>query len=200
MRKLIWMMGLSVDGYMEGPNREIDWHMVDDELFGHMVGWLGGVGGFLEGRITYELMAQFWPTADQDPAATPDFVEFARIWRDMPKVVYSRTLERAEWNATVVHDVVPAEVLALKAAPGGDLVLGGAVLGAEFARRDLIDEYRLYVHPVVIGRGRPMLRPSDAKVALRLTETHAFNNGVVMLRYDRLPSGSVGRLTAEEDT
>ena len=91
-------------------------------------------------------------------------------------------------------------MLALKAQPGGDLVLGGAVLGAEFARRDLIDEYRLYVHPVVIGRGRRMLQPPDAKVALRLIETHAFGNGVVMLRYDRRPLGSLGQLTAEEDT
>ena len=187
MRKTVWMMSVSVDGYMEGPNREIDWHMVDDELHGHMNGWLAGAGGFLEGRVTYELMAQFWPTADQDPAATATVVEFAQIWRDMPKVVYSRTLERADWNARVVHDVLPDEVLALKAQPGGDLVLGGAYLGAEFARHDLIDEYRLYVHPVVIGRGRPMLRPSDAKVPLGLIESHTFSNGVVLLRYERRP-------------
>jgi dihydrofolate reductase len=148
-------------------------------------GWLARAGSFLEGRVTYELMEEFWPTADQDPAAPPPIVEFAQIWRDMPKVVYSRTLERAGWNATVVRHVVPAEVLALKAQPGGDLVLGGADLGAEFARHDLIDEYRLYVHPIVIGRGKPMLRPSDAKVPLRLIETHTFGNGVVLLRYER---------------
>jgi dihydrofolate reductase len=183
------MMTVSVDGYMEGPNRDINWHMVDDELFRHMNGWLGGIGGLLEGRVTYELMAQYWPTADQDPAATPMVIEFAHLWRDLPKVVYSRTLERAEWNATVVHDVVPAEVLALKAQTGGDLVLGGSDLGAEFARQDLIDEYRLYVHPMVIGRGTPMLRPSDAKVSLQLIETQTFGNGVVMLRYERRPAG-----------
>ena len=192
MRKIIWMMSVSVDGYMEGPNREIDWHMVDDELHRDFNGWLAGAGGFLEGRVTYELMAQFWPTADQDPTAPPAVVEFARIWRDMPKVVYSRTLDRADWNATVVHDVVPAEVLALKTQPGGNLVLGGADLGAEFARHDLIDEYRLYVHPVVIGRGRPMLRPSDAKVPLELIETRTFGNGVVMLRYERRRSRATG--------
>jgi dihydrofolate reductase len=187
VRKIIWTMSVSVDGYMEGPNHEIDWHMVDDELFRHMMGWLAGAGGFLEGRITYELMAEFWPIADQDPAATLTVVEFARIWRNMPKVVYSRTLERADWNATVVHAVVPDEVLALKAQLGGDLVLGGANLAAEFARHDLIDEYRLYIHPLVIGRGTPMLRPSDAKLPLRLIETHTFGNGVVMLRYQRHP-------------
>ena len=189
MRKLIWLSGVSVDGYMEGPNREIDWHLVDEEVHAHFNEWLGRAGGFLEGRVTYELMAAFWPTADQDPAATPTIVEFARIWRDMPKVVYSRTMHRAGWNATVVHDVVPAEVLALKAQPGGDLVIGGADLAAEFVRHDLIDEYRLYVHPVLIGRGHPMLRPSDATVPLRLVETHAFGNGVVMLRYERHRSG-----------
>ena len=133
----------------------------------------------------YELMATYWPTADHDPGAAPTIVEFARIWRAMPKLVYSRTLEQADWNATIVRDVVPEEVLALKAQPGGDLVLGGADLASAFVCHDLVDEYRLYVHPVVIGRGTPMLRPSDAKVALRLVETHAFSNGVVLLRYER---------------
>jgi dihydrofolate reductase len=187
VRKIIWTISVSVDGYMEGPNHDIGWHMVDDDLHGHFNRWLADAGAFLEGRVTYELMADFWPTADDDPAATPTIVEFARIWRDMPKIVYSRTLERADWNATVVRDVVPAEVLALKAQPGGDLVLGGADLAAEFARHDLIDEYRVYVHPVVIGRGTPMLRPSDAKVPLRLIETHTFGSGVVLLRYHRRP-------------
>lgn len=190
MRRIIWLMSVSVDGYMEGPNHDLSWHMVDDEVHRHLNGWLGGAGGFLEGRVMYELMADFWPTADQDPNATPVVAEFARIWRDVPKVVYSRTLERADWNATVVHDVVPADVLALKAQPGGDLVLGGAQLGAEFARHDLIDEYRIYIHPVVIGRGTQMLRPSDARVPLRLAETHTFSNGVVMLRYERRSSSS----------
>ena len=182
-------MSVSVDGYMEGPNREIDWHMVDDELHRHMNGWLARAGAFLEGRATYELMEEFWPSADQDPAPLPPIVEFAQIWRGMPKVVYSRTLDRAGSNATVVHDVVPAEVLALKAQPGGDLVVGGGDLGAEFARHDLIDEYRLYIHPIVIGRGKQMLKPSDAKVPLRLVETHTFGNGVVLLRYERHSSG-----------
>src|SRR6516164_4637654 len=124
------MISVSVDGYMEGPNHNIEWHMVDEELHRHMNDWLVGAGGFLEGRVAYELMAEFWPTADQDPAATPTVIEFARIWRDMPKVVYSRTLEAAGWNATVAHDVVPTEVLALKAQPGRYIVLGGSDLGA----------------------------------------------------------------------
>jgi len=112
-------------------------------------------------------------------------VEFARIWRDKPKIVFSRTLERADWNTTVVRDLVPEEVMELRAQPGGDLVLGGADLAAAFMRHDLIDEYRLYVHPVLIGRGKPLFRSSDAKINLRLAETRAFGNGVVLLRYQR---------------
>jgi dihydrofolate reductase len=92
-------------------------------------------------------------------------VEFARIWRDMPKIVFSRTLERAGWNTTVVRDLVPEEVMELKEQPGGDLVLGGAGLAAAFMRHDLIDEYRLYVHPIVIGQGKPMFPPSEPKSA-----------------------------------
>lgn len=100
-------------------------------------------------------------------------------------IVYSRTLERADWNTTVVRDVVVEDVLALKAQPGGDLALGGADLAAAFMRNDLIDEYRIYVHPIVIGRGKPLFQASDTTINLRLTETRAFGNGVVLLRYQR---------------
>jgi dihydrofolate reductase len=185
MRKVIWMMSVSLDGYFEGPDHELDWHQVDDELHRHFNAELATKGAFLDGRVTYELMAAFWPTADADPASSEPVAEFARIWRDMPKLVYSRTLEQADWNTTIVPDVVPAEIERLKAQPGGDLMLGGADLAATFMRCDLIDEYRIYVHPVVIGRGKPMFRPSDTKVALQLAEMRSFGNGVVLLRYVR---------------
>jgi dihydrofolate reductase len=179
------MMSVSLDGFIEGPNRELDWHLVDDELHGHFNEQIGAMGAFLNGRVIYELMAGFWPTADTDPASTGPMVEFARIWRDMPKIVYSRTLERAGWNTTVVRDVVPEEVMGLKAQPGGDLLLGGADLAAAFIRHDLIDEYRLYVHPVMIGLGKPLFQPSDRKINLQLAESRTFGNGVVLLRYRR---------------
>jgi dihydrofolate reductase len=185
MRKVIWMMSVSLDGFMEGPDREIDWHLVDDELHRHFNEQLGAMGAFLDGRVTYELMAQYWPTADTDPSSTEPVVEFARIWRDMPKIVYSRTLQRADWTTTIVREVVAEEVMELKAQPGGDMVLGGADLAATFMRHGLIDEYRVYVHPIVIGRSKPMFGPSDATIALRLAETRMFGNGVVLLRYER---------------
>ena len=185
MRKIVLMMSVSLDGFIEGPNREIDWHMVDDELHRHVNDELRAMGAFLSGRVTHELMAGFWPTADTDPSSTPPMVEFARIWRDMPKIVFSKTLERADWNTTILRDVVPEEIRQLKARTRGDLVLGGADLAASFRRHDLIDEYRLYVHPIVIGRGKPLFRPSDSKMPLQLAGTRKFGNGVVLLRYGR---------------
>ena len=185
MRKIILMMSLSLDGFIEGPNRELDWHLVDDELHDHFNEQLGAMGAFLDGRVTHELMSGFWPTADTDPSSTGPMVEFARIWRDMPKIVYSRTLERADWNTTIVRDVDADEVMELKAQPGGDLALGGADLAAAFMRKDLVDEYRLYVHPVVIGKGKPLFQVSDTRFNLQLAETRTFGNGVVLLRYQR---------------
>jgi len=190
MRKLILMMSVSLDGYFEGPNRELDWQLVDEELHAHFNAGLATMSAFLDGRVTYELMAGYWPTADADPAAPATVAEFARIWRDMPKFVFSRTLSRADWNTTVVRDVVPEEIMKLKAQPGGDMVIGGADLAASFLRHDLIDEFRIYVQPVLLGTGRPLFRPSEAKVSLRLAETKAFGSGVVLLRYQRLdPAG-----------
>jgi dihydrofolate reductase len=177
------MMSVSLDGFVEGPNREIDWHRVDDELHWHFNELLAGMGAFLSGRVTHELMAGFWPTADRDPASTPPMVEFARIWCDMPKVVYSRTLEHADWNTTIVREVVPAEVEALKQRFEGDLSLGGADLAAEFMRLGLVDEYRVYVHPVLIGRGKRMFQDPDVVADLELLQTRSFANGVVLLRY-----------------
>jgi dihydrofolate reductase len=185
MRRIVLMMSVSLDGFFEGPNRELDWHLVDDELHSHFNEQLREMGAFLYGRVMYELMARFWPTADQDPSSSGPMVEFARIWRDMPKIVFSRTLERADWKATVVRDVVPADVRELTSQPGGDLALGGADLAATFLREDLVDELRLYVHPVVLGRGRPLFPPSDVAIPLRLVEARTFGNGVVLLRYER---------------
>src|SRR4051794_18828560 len=94
-RKIVLMMSLSLDGYIEGPDHDIDWHLVDDELHQHFNDLLRTMGGLLSGRVTHELMAGYWPTADADPDAGGPVAEFAGIWREMPKFVFSRTLERA---------------------------------------------------------------------------------------------------------
>ncbi|WP_370949725.1 dihydrofolate reductase family protein [Amycolatopsis sp. cg5] len=183
MRKIILQMSVSVDGFFEGARRELDWHHVDDDLHRHFNTELGAMGAFLDGRRTYELMAAYWPTADRDPSATEPVAEFARIWRKMPKIVFSRTLHRADWNTTVAREVVVDDIMDLKSRPGGDLALGGADLAATFRELGLIDEYRIYVHPVVLGQGKPLF--SGHRLDLDLVETRPFSNGVVLLRYQR---------------
>src|SRR5215471_1027253 len=109
MRKVVLAMSVSLDGYFEGPDREIDWTRVDEELHWHFNNHLRPMGAFLSGRVTYELMAGFWPTADQDPGASPPMIEYAGIGRDKPKIVDHRTLREAAWNTTIVRDVVLSE-------------------------------------------------------------------------------------------
>jgi len=186
MRRILLQMGVSLDGYMEGPGRDISWHRVDEELHRHMNDTLRGMGGFLSGRVVYEMMAEFWPTADQNPEFDATMAEFAGIWRDMPKIVYSRTLRDADvgWNTTVVREVVPEEVRALKDRPGGDLVLSGGRIAEAFLRYGLVDEFRVYVHPVLVGAGTPAFPESSSLTDLRLLESRAFGNGVVLLRYE----------------
>jgi len=186
MSKVILFVQMSLDGFFEGPQKELDWNMLDDELHAHVNGVLATMGGFLSGRVTYELMAAYWPTADADPAATPFVKEFAPIWREMPKVVYSKTLASAGWNTTIARDVVREEVEELKRRSRGDLVVGGGELGAAFMAQDLVDEYRIYVHPIRIGEGKRLFPPSQEKVPLHLAEARTFGNGVVLLRYERL--------------
>ncbi|MDT0460240.1 dihydrofolate reductase family protein [Streptomyces sp. DSM 41527] len=194
MRKIILSMSVSLDGFIEGPDRQIGWHQVDDELHRHLNEQLRQMGGFLSGRVTHQLMAEFWPTADADPSLTGPMAEFAGIWRDTPKIVFSRTLARADWNTTVMREVVPEEIKALKAQPGGDLALSGADLAAAFMAHDLIDEYHVYVHPVLIGRGKRLFRTTDAMTStfLRLAGTRSFGNGVVLLHYRRAGDPATG--------
>ncbi|HYH24603.1 MAG TPA: dihydrofolate reductase family protein [Blastococcus sp.] len=185
MGSVVVHMGVSLDGFIAGPDGEIDWHLVDEELHSHMNDVLRDAAAFFEGRVVYELMEGYWPAADAEPDASAHVRDFAGIWRSTPKVVFSRTLDRVGPNAELVRDVVPEDVRARAAQARGPVVVGGAGLAASFAEHDLVDEYRIYVHPVLIGRGRPMFREVDRRSSLRLLESRVFGNGVVLLRYGR---------------
>lgn len=189
MTGVTFMTSISVDGYFEGTDRGLEWQLVDGELHSHFNSWLGDATAFLEGRVTWELMAGFWPTADQDPDAPAEIREFAAIWRDKPKYVFSRTLQEAGWNTTIVRQVDRASIVALAERHGGRLVVGGPDLAASFAAVELVDEYRFYVHPVLLGDGhRPFAGPPVTSLALE--ETRTFGSGVVMLRYSRRQGSS----------
>ena len=192
MRKIILMMSVSLDGFFETPDRDISWHLVDDELLRHLNEQFRPMGAFMFGRVTHELMTGYWPTADQDPDISEPMLEFAGIWRDMPKVVFSRTLAQSGQDATVVHDVVPEQIAELKAQPGGDIALSGANVASAFMRQGLIDEFRILVHPVVLGRGRPLFEDPDIGVSLKLEGTRSFGNGVVLLHYSSNVDSSDG--------
>jgi dihydrofolate reductase len=131
----------------------------------------------------YELMVDYWPTAETDPSATPATLEFARIWKDKPKVVFSRSLARVDWNSRLVHDDAVAEVARLKAQPGFDMDVGGPTLASTLMRHGLIDEYHLYVHPVILGAGTPYFAALEDRIGLKLLDTRTFGSGVVYLRY-----------------
>src|SRR3954447_7155158 len=168
MRKIVVHMMLSLDGYFEGPDHDLSWHLVDEELHRHFNEYLAGMSAFIEGRVTYELMEAVWPTADENPDFPPAMHEFAGIWRSVPKIVYSRTLQRVGLNATLRSEVDPDEVRALKQQPGGDMTLGGVDLAGTFRRLDLVDEYRLYINPVILGNGRRLFETADTSTDLEL--------------------------------
>ncbi|NEE44707.1 dihydrofolate reductase, partial [Streptomyces sp. SID8455] len=158
------------------------------EVHQHFNDVLRTAGAFVEGRVTYQLMEEFWPTADQDPDSAGPMAEFAGIWREMPKYVYSRTLESVGPGATLLREVDRDQVCAVRDAAAGDLIVGGADLVETFRRLDLVDEYRVYVHPVLLGRGRPFFGEGADRQGLRLLESRAFGNGVVLLRYETDPA------------
>lgn len=189
MSNVIYSMDVSLDGFVEGPDRGLDWTSIDEELHEHWNDQAGAAGAFLYGRRMYEFMAGYWPTADANPSLPPYMAEFARIWRDKPKIVFSKTLEKVEWNGRLVRGDVAEEVARLKEQPGGDLDLGGATIASTFMRLGLIDEYRLCVHPVVLGDGTPFFPTLDDRINLRLVETRPFGSGVVYLRYRRAAEG-----------
>ncbi len=183
--KVIYSFSVSLDGFMESRDRKLDWVLVDEELHRFFNEEAREVGIFVYGRRLYELMVDFWPTADSDPSLPGYMADFARIWRDKPKLVFSKTLKSVEWNSRLASDSLAGEIAGLKADPGGDIAIGGASLAAAAIKLDLIDEYRLSINPVVLGAGTPFFPGLDSSIGLRLIESRTFGSGVVNLRYER---------------
>jgi dihydrofolate reductase len=178
-------MSVSLDGFIEATNGDLSWSYPDEELHKHFNDRESTIGLHLYGRRLYENMAAFWPTADQNPAAPEHEIEYAHIWKNMPKIVFSTTLDRVGWNSRLVRGNIAEEVNRLKEQPGQDMSVGGAGLASTFMQLGLIDEYWLYLHPVILGSGKPMFGPLHDKTSVRLVETHMFGSGVVLLRYQR---------------
>ena len=183
MGKLIYLLNVSLDGFIETAERSLDWATVDDELHSWFNDEMRALEATLYGRRIWEVMSAHWPTGETDPSATEVEREFARIWNPMPKIVFSTSLDHVEHNARLVHGDVGTVLEDVRREFGGDLGVAGPNLAGQFVRRGLVDEYRMVVHPVVLGAGTPFWPELDAPLRLRRVETHTFSSGAELRSY-----------------
>lgn len=183
MKKVIFQMSISLDGYVEGPNREIDWHIVDDEFNSYAVETLTAAEVLIMGRKTYELMAAFWPAEKGDHSGVT-----AKM-NSTPKLVFSRTLKHVDWqNSRLATGSIADEVARLKQAPGDGLLwVGGSDLAASFLEQGLVDEIRVIVTPILLGAGKSVLGAITRRHRLKLLGTRSFSSGSHVLTYE--PAG-----------
>ena len=181
MRKVFLFMMVTLDGFFEGPDHEIDWHNVDEEFNEFAIDQLNEVDTLLFGRVTYEGMASYWPTqlAKEDDPVVADKMN------TVPKLVFSKTLDKAEWNnSRLVKEHIAEEVSKLKQQQGRDLaIFGSSDLTASLLEMGLVDELRIMVNPVVLGKGKTLFKGIDEKVNLKLLKTKTFHSGNILLYY-----------------
>ena len=181
MRKIIVFENVTLDGFMAGPNGEIDWAIRDDEVTQYSKEGEGSTDMFLFGRVTYEMMASFWPT----PAGKSANPVFAEVLNNSPKIVFSSTLEKADWqNTGVVKELNKEEILKMKQQPGKNMMIfGSGTLVEQLANLGLIDEYQLMVNPVILGKGKSLFKDIKERINMKLVKTKTFSNGIVLLQY-----------------
>jgi dihydrofolate reductase len=173
-----------LDGFLAGPDGNFDWGAPDEELHRFHNGRVRALGGHILGRRLYETM-KYWETAQEDPAATDYALEFAEIWKALPKVVFSNTLDEVVGNSRLAQGGIDEEVAELQERSGKDVAIGGAELAAEAIKLGLVDDFQPFVYPVMVGGGKPFLPSLDQIVHLNLVETRTFGSRVVYLRYER---------------
>jgi dihydrofolate reductase len=174
MRAVIAWNMVSLDGFFQGPNKELDWFRFDDELENYILDSQKSAGTLLFGRVTYEMMADYWPSAEG---------QIAQFMNSVPKVVFSKTLQKTEWNNTrLVKENAPEEVSKLKQQPGGDIfVFGSANFLSTLMQHGLVDEYRFGINPVVLGGGTPLFKGSPDRLNLKLLSARTLKSGLVIL-------------------
>lgn len=181
MRKLIVDMMLSLDGFFEGPHREIDWFHWDSDMEMYSVSLLHSVDAILLGRVAYQLFSAYWPTE----AASRENPRIAPLMNSLEKIAFSTTLDKVEWqNTRLVKGDLGREISRLKAGPGKDLVMfGGAGLLASLVPLGLVDEYRFRINPLILGNGRPLFKDVRQRLDLKTIKVEAFGSGVAILYY-----------------
>jgi dihydrofolate reductase len=181
MRKLISFMVVTLDGYYEGPNGEFDWPNVDDEFNEFAIRQLNDIDTLVFGRVTYEGMASYWPT----PQAQEDDPAVTGVMNSVPKIVFSSTLDKADWqNTRLIKGDAAEGIMELKRQPGKDLALfGSPSLTVSLLERGLVDELRVMVHPILLGAGKSLFKGLQDRVSVKLQTTTTFSSGNVLLTY-----------------
>ncbi|MFD6194050.1 dihydrofolate reductase family protein [Streptomyces sp. NPDC060275] len=184
MRRVVYSMNVSLDGYIADASGDIDWGDPDEAVFRYWTDELRETGAHLLGRRLYETML-YWETAEQDESLGAAELEWAALWKALPKVVFSRTLTTVRGtNTRLASGTLAEEIERLRAEPGeGDISIGGATLAAEASDAGLIDEYRAVVHPVLVGGGTPFFPHHGRRVNLELVESRTFGRNVILLRH-----------------
>lgn len=183
MRKIYLFMMVSLDGFFEGPNHELDWHNTDKEFDDFAIGQLNQTGTILFGRVTYDMMYKFWPS---DFARRTDPV-VAEKMNSLPKVVFSRTLDKAEWNNTIASRNIKEELTRLKNQSGKDIaVFGSSDLAVSIIHEGFLDELRIMVNPVILGKGKRLFEGLDSRLNLKLMNSRSFHSGNELLNYQIL--------------
>jgi dihydrofolate reductase len=180
-------MHVSLDGFVAGPNGEMDWIRFDDQLADDVAALTDTADTALFGRVTYQMMEGYWPTAAESPNASKHDIDHARWVNHAPKIVFSRTLEKTEWqNSHIVRNNIPEEIARLKQQPGKNLLMIGSTTTAHtFMQLGLIDEYRINVNPVVLGGGSSLFADIQRPINLHLVHAKSYTSGVVGLHYQK---------------
>ena len=188
MRKVILFMHVSLDGFVCGPQDELDWATMNDDKMGQYMGddLLKTVDTMLVGRNLFQGFEQYWPSVPENPESPPELVDFAHWMADTPKVVFTNTLKEVKWkNSRIAQSDPSTTVRQLKEEAGGDMVIfGGAELAAHFTKNNLVDEFRIKLEPIILGKGKPLFKDIPQRVKLKLTKSKTFDSGVAGLYYE----------------
>lgn len=186
MRKVIFLMHASLDGFVAGPNGEMDWIHVDDEIFDFVDGITDEADTAMYGRVTYHMMENYWPTAAEQPGAGRHTIKHGNWANKAAKLVFSTTLKETHWqNTRIVRGNEAEEIAALKQQPGKNiLLLGSPGLAKTLMKQNLIDEYYINVNPVILGKGIALFSGRDNRINLRLLQSVQYKSGVVTLHYE----------------
>jgi len=188
MRKLVSFMHVSLDGFVAGPNGEMDWIKTSEEIFDYAGDRTNAANTVVYGRVTYEMMEGYWPTAGDKPNASKHDIEHSAWYKKVEKIVLSRSMKGKKLPGTkIISDNISKEINQLKQAPGTEIIMFGSPSSVNFLTQEgLVDEFWLFVNPILLGQGKPLFHDLKQRTKLKLVKSHPFSSGVVCLHYEKI--------------